>query len=317
MSAISWAVFDLDGTLTPTCVLSHIGERAGFKCEASELTNHYESGRLTNDSVSRQFARHLETWPRHKLIGLLEDLPITPGLDGAVERLREAGIRCMISTATFDFAAAYFCREYGFDGFYASELHYDEWGMCIGSVHRVRDAAEKRDDLAAFCDFYGIPSENVAYVGDGASDIDALRWARHSIAFNPTPRVVKSAAARCTIRSNSLTPAVNRIVEWAGRESLNAAESLRPTEHLDADEYPPHFFPRRSASGWHREEAVPAYHKTEEIASHLSPINTQEVPKAAVAAVDSSDPFNLHAVGGAAVDNTLPALPLGEGLNLA
>lgn len=241
MSAISWAVLDLDGTLTPTSVISHVGERAGFEGEAADLANGYECGLLSNDSVSRQFARHLESWPRHKLMDLLADLPITPGVDGAVERLHQAGIRCMISTATFDFAAEYFVRRYRFDGYYASELHYDELGTCKGTMRRVREVADKRDDLASFCYFYGISSEDVAYIGDGVSDIDALRWSKHSIAFNPTCGAVESAALH-TVWSDSLAPAISKIIEWAGCPlPQDCSKSDLSTKLSATEEYPSYF----------------------------------------------------------------------------
>lgn len=225
MPNIEWAFFDLDGTLCRTHVIVHIGRQVGFEQAALDLVRQYPSER-SNAEISALFASWLLGRHRRTLTAWLDSLDYVADIDQAVKSLNNAGIKCAISTATFEFAADHCASSFRFDDYQASELAYDSHGNCTGEVKRARESADKPRDLLSFCHQNDVDPERVVYVGDGASDIDVIRWCSQSIAFNSQCDDVRRAATT-SIRSPSLLKVSAQILDWQDREVAQRDRAAR------------------------------------------------------------------------------------------
>lgn len=189
-STIKLAVFDLDGTLTQpgTSVLCHVGHQFGFAATAERLSALYSDGTLTNADVSRIAAARLHGRARVELQRALVTLPMIDGIAETIALLDSLDVSCALATITFDFAAQYVARSFGFERVSATVLEWSPDNRVTG----VRDALEGHDKcrfIERQCDELGISSDEVLMVGDAHSDIPAMKMAGWSVGFNPTKDV--------------------------------------------------------------------------------------------------------------------------------
>ena len=211
MATIKLAVFDLDGTLTRsgTSVLHHIGREFGFAAKAARLSDLYSVGRRTNAQVSRAAARRLRGRTRRELQQALETLPMVDGIAQTVAYLHGLRVRSAISTITFDFAAEYVSRRFGFELFSATVLDWSSDHRATGNVRVALEGEDKCCFIEHQCARLGISSAHVLVVGDARSDIPAMKLAGWSVAFNATPQVQDLASV--SVRSDDLRAVVPHI----------------------------------------------------------------------------------------------------------
>ena len=193
---IRLAVFDLDGTLTRsgTSVLRHLGHAFGFAAEAEDLIAHYAARRIDNAQVSRTAASRLRGRARTELQHALATLPMVHGIAETVDLLRGWRVCSALATITFDVAAQYVAGRVGISHVAATAL---EWSRDDHATGRVADVLESEDKccfIERLCADLGITSAQVLVVGDAHSDIPAMRLARWSVGYNPTPEVARLAS---------------------------------------------------------------------------------------------------------------------------
>jgi phosphoserine phosphatase len=193
---IKLAVFDLDGTLTRsgTSVLRHVGREFGFAAKADRLAALYADRVLTNAEVSRDAAESLRGRHRRDLEHALESLPMVEGIAETVALLHGLQVCCALATITFDFAAQYVARKFGFTRVSATPLEWSQDDRLTGNVPVALEGRDKCDFIERQCAELAISRRQVLVVGDAHSDIPAMRMAGWSVGFNPTPEVERLAS---------------------------------------------------------------------------------------------------------------------------
>lgn len=208
MSGPKWVIFDLDGTLTKREVMAHVGDRAGFGDDARQAILQYENapnGTGSNTATSRRLAQLLRGARRDDLVALVDSIPTVDDIGQVVDSLRAQGIKCGISTLTFDFAAEHFQQQFGFDHVVASSLEYSDDGVATGNVHAL-EARHKLIEVERICEVESVSIDEIVFIGNGTSDLDAMRSCGISIAFNASRTIEQLACLSAT--SNTLHDAL-------------------------------------------------------------------------------------------------------------
>lgn len=189
----SWVVFDLDGTLARTSTMAFLATQAGWGDLAARLTSEYTTGRSSNAQVSDDYAPVLQQLVAERsedaVRNLLDGVELYGGISAVVDGLHGLGVKCGIATITFDVIAEHFRARFGFDRAWASTLKRDVDGRLTGLVDAALEADDKARHLEDFFAGAGVDLADVAFVGDGRSDIDIMRRVGLSVAFNASEEV--------------------------------------------------------------------------------------------------------------------------------
>lgn len=200
----SWRMgsFDLDGTLvTGTTILRHVGRQLNRLDEVSQLIDGYENYALSNQDVSTAAARMFTGLTHSQLLALMADIPRLTDIREAVRTLKSLGVRVVVATVSFDFAAAWFTRTYQFDNNSGITLEFDTNGRATGRVRQHVSEEDKAAFLIREARRHDFGTHQVFHVGDSRSDVPAFRAVGFSVALNATPRAKAAASAQVDTQS--------------------------------------------------------------------------------------------------------------------
>lgn len=219
--AIKVVAIDLDGTLLPRATVSHALARwLGHEDQLLRLEEHYAACRISNKDVAVETAQMFRGLEIAAVEHELDRLAVIRDLDATLDMLRARGVRTIVASVTWSFAARYFCRRYGFDAYCGTEMEESE-NRLSGRVKTFFDEFDKRNFVEAYCKGLQLSHEHCAAIGDSRSDLPLFGWAAYSIAFNATP-VVRRSASAC-IDSDSLLDVVPHLLRY-GLPEANIAQ---------------------------------------------------------------------------------------------
>lgn len=185
--------FDLDGTLLRGTTVSLVTAGCvGKTGELSELERRYATGEIPNSAVADASARWFEGVPLAEVEGWLEGAPWIGGIAETVGVLKGRGVRVVVGTVTWRFAAEALRKKYGFDAVSGTEMG-SAGGELSGRVSRYFDEHDKLRFVEDYCRSLGVPMSRCAAVGDSRSDVPLFGAAGLAIAVNATPEA-KTAA---------------------------------------------------------------------------------------------------------------------------
>ena len=190
------ASFDLDGTLvTGTSICQHLGIRLGHRNVIEELEAQYAAGEITNREVADRDASYYRGRRVSEIREALESVPIIGGAEETFVVLREQGLRIVIATVTWSFAARIVADRFELDAWSGCEMGESPDGVLSGFVRRHFDEFDKVEFVRGCCDDHGIAMGEVIAIGDSRSDDPLFGSVGYSIALNATPDA-RDAATR-------------------------------------------------------------------------------------------------------------------------
>jgi HAD superfamily phosphoserine phosphatase-like hydrolase len=202
--------FDLDGTLiTGSTVLLHIGRHLNRSSDVERLVEGYENFRLSNYEVTEEAAKMFAGLTQVDLLNLMEDIPRLEDIGEVVSFLKRRGIRAVVATVSFAFAAEWFARRYLFDDYSGILLEFDEKQRATGRVSRHVSEEDKAAFVLRESARFGFAPTEVFYVGDSRSDIPTFKVVGCAIALNAS-REAKGAAS-ASIETQSLREALTLV----------------------------------------------------------------------------------------------------------
>jgi phosphoserine phosphatase len=189
-------LFDLDGTLTvPRSSWKHIHEALGlWDGQASRHQERFRSGEISYEEFCRLDAEEWRGLSVARLRSICDAIPYHEGAPDLVAALRRSGLRIGIVSTGLTLLAERVRLELGLDHAVANDLVERE-GRVTGEVTIRVAHGQKHAALAAFCEAFRIPADQVAAVGDTEGDVSLFSAAAWSIAFNPADLEVRRAAA--------------------------------------------------------------------------------------------------------------------------
>lgn len=127
---------------------------------------------------------------------------LTPGAEEAIQTLKDHGLKTAILSGGLDVMANYIGRRVGIDYVLTNTLHHED-GIITGEVDNLVAWGGKADVVHQINEYFDIPLEKTAFVGDGRNDMSVFKVVGLSIAYNPEDQDVADAA-NVVIREDDL-----------------------------------------------------------------------------------------------------------------
>lgn len=124
---------------------------------------------------------------------VVQNLPLTEGLEKLIKTLKLLGYKLAILSGGFQYFGEYLQRKLGFDYVYCNQLEIVN-GQVTGKVSgEIVTGERKAELLRQIANQENISLEQTIAIGDGANDIPMLSIAGLGVAFHAKPLVKKKA----------------------------------------------------------------------------------------------------------------------------
>jgi len=185
--------FDMDSTLIQGEVIDELAKMAGVGDQVVRITEAAMRGEIDFKESFTQRVALLRGLPEHRVLELLDVIPLADGAEQLIRTLKMLGYKTAILSGGFTFFARHLQSRLGIDYVFANELEIVD-GVVSGEVKtEIVDGAKKADLLRQIARQENISLEQVVAVGDGANDLPMLGIAGMGIAFRAKPLVRQSA----------------------------------------------------------------------------------------------------------------------------
>jgi phosphoserine phosphatase len=221
MRAYDLVCFDMDGVLT-SMRSSWYWINNCLDIDNEPTYRAYINGEIDQPEFMR---RDIAQWKRVKpgiripdLIKMLQDMPLTGGIQETVACLKSNNMKCVIVSGGIDLAARMIAEEFGFDDYVADGICSNPDGTLTGEGSMNVDLRDKGVNVRHFAGKYGTVKERIVSIGNSFTDIPMFKNSGMSIAFNPTDEFTSEAATH-TVRSDNIADILDHILPQEDRQS--------------------------------------------------------------------------------------------------
>ena len=190
-------VADMDSTIIRQECIDEIADFAGLKAEIAAITDRAMRGELEFESALRERVSLLAGLDEGVLSKVYEErIELTPGARTLVQTMRADGAFCALVSGGFTFFTTRVAAAVGFDTHQANSLDVAD-GKLTGHVcEPIRGQTAKLGVLSMYEFSLDLDTGCSLAVGDGANDLEMIRYAGLGVAFHAKPVV----AARADVR---------------------------------------------------------------------------------------------------------------------
>lgn len=185
--------FDMDSTLIQTEVIDELAMKAGVGEEVKEITELAMQGKIDFSESFIQRVKLLKGLDVSVMQEIVENLPITEGLDRLIAVLKKVGFKIAILSGGFTYFGNYLKERYQLDYMYANELEVKDGKLTGNYIGDIVDAKRKAELLKLIAQVEKVDIRQTVAVGDGANDLLMLETAGLGIAFHAKPKVIENA----------------------------------------------------------------------------------------------------------------------------
>lgn len=216
MQKYKLALFDLDGTLTKErSSWEYIHRRLGvWEGYAERFQEAFLRGEIDYNRFCQLDAAIWKGMKASDLEEILEEIPFYDGVKDFLEYLRSRGIKLGIISSGLTILAERIKREFNFDYIVANALEVAD-GILTGEITIKVQYDRKEEWVRAAQRQFNAGQEEILAIGDGKGDIDMLRMAGLSIAFNPLSSRLESLAT-FSVHSTDLRDLIPPLIPHLG-----------------------------------------------------------------------------------------------------
>ena len=185
--------FDMDSTLIQTEVIDELAVRAGVGDQVKEITEQAMQGKIDFAESFKERVKLLKGLNVSVMQEIVENLPITEGLDRLIAVLKKVGFKIAILSGGFTYFGNYLKEKYQLDYMYANELEIKDGKLTGNYIGDIVDAKRKAELLKLIAQVEKVDIRQTVAVGDGANDLLMLETAGLGIAFHAKPKVIENA----------------------------------------------------------------------------------------------------------------------------
>jgi len=197
------AVFDFDSTLMDGETIDFLAEPLGLKERVAAITERAMRGELDFFESLIERVALLKGLPLKRVESICQNLPMMPGAEETVRKLKERGYRVVVFSGGFRSATRPAGEKLGLDADFANVLHAKE-GVLTGLVGGdMMFGSSKGEMLTRLQRLLGVSAADTVAVGDGANDLSMFAHAGTRIAFCAKEVLKKEATA--TVDEKDLT----------------------------------------------------------------------------------------------------------------
>ena len=181
--------------------ITFLAQAVGKMDEVRAITARAMAGELDFYESLKQRVAFLKGVSLSEAKKIVSNLPMMPGASDIIPYLKNKGIKVVVFSGGFHMATDAAQAKLGFDINFANELHHkgDILTGQVGGEMMFGDSKGKM--LARLKHFLGLSSDEVAPIGDGATDVFMFKEASTCIAFCAN-EVLKKAATHIIERKD-------------------------------------------------------------------------------------------------------------------
>ncbi|MCO4322058.1 phosphoserine phosphatase SerB [Aliidiomarina quisquiliarum] len=181
------AVFDMDSTLIDMESIDAIAAAAGYGEAVAAITEAAMQGQLDFTEALLARVEKLAGVPEQVILDMCNNLPYMPGADRLIAWFKKHRWRIVIVSGGFTWFADEAARRFNADHVACNVLEVQLGKLTGRLIGDIVDAEAKKRILLALAQTYGLESQQVVAVGDGANDIPMVEAAGTGIAFMAKP----------------------------------------------------------------------------------------------------------------------------------
>lgn len=186
-------VFDMDSTLIQAEVIDELAKANGVGNAISEITEKAMNGEIDFTESLHQRVAQLKGLKEEKMQEILQNLPLTPGVEKFVKTVKNFGYKVAVISGGFLYFANSLKDKLGLDYAFANDLEIVNGELTGNLKGTIIDANQKATILELISQQEKITLEQVVAIGDGANDLPMLSRAGLGIAFHAKEIVKKRA----------------------------------------------------------------------------------------------------------------------------
>lgn len=184
---------DVDSTLIQDEVIELLADEAGVRAEVAEITERAMRGEIDFEQSLRERVAMLKGLPDNVFERAQERIRLSEGARTLISAVHASGGRVGAVSGGFNQILTPLASQLNLDYHAANELEVVD-GFLTGQIlGEVIDRAAKAAKLELWAKDFGISTELVAAIGDGANDLDMFEAAGLSFAYNAKPAVRERA----------------------------------------------------------------------------------------------------------------------------
>ena len=234
---IKLVVFDLDNVIIDGEAIDEIGKLANVEDEIAEITEKAMQGEIDFETSIIERVQLLKGISVEDIQKVAEDLPLMPGAEETIARLKEENLDVIIISGSFDRVVDVVKDKLGIDDVYTNSFTVED-GKLTGEVTGPLVSGSKLDVLNDIVEKSDITLDEVIAVGDGANDISMIESAGCGIAFNAKDSVKE--IADIIVDEKDLTKVLDEILNQlttddAETETVEEDEPVEEATEEEAD----------------------------------------------------------------------------------
>ncbi|MFZ6992119.1 phosphoserine phosphatase SerB [Curtobacterium sp. RRHDQ66] len=186
-------VLDADSTLLEDEVIELLADAAGTRPQVAAITERAMRGEIDFGDSLRERVATLAGLPSTVFADAQRAVRVTRGADELVRGVHAAGGTVGVVSGGFHEVLDPFAAALGLDHCQANRLEVVDGRLTGRVLGDVVDAHAKATALRTWARADGVDLARTVAIGDGANDLEMMRVAALSVAFDAKPRVRESA----------------------------------------------------------------------------------------------------------------------------
>lgn len=177
------AVFDFDSTLMDGETIDFLAKPLGLEEKVARITEEAMAGRLDFFESLIERVSLLKGLEYKQAVEICKDLPLMPGANETVAKLKEQGYKVICFSGGFRIGTGPAKDKLGLDADFSNILHEKD-GILSGLVGGdMMFGFSKGDMIQRVQAMLGVSKENTLVAGDGANDVSMFPYAEKRVAF--------------------------------------------------------------------------------------------------------------------------------------
>ncbi len=195
LNTIGLVVMDMDSTLINIECIDEIADMRGLKPQVAAITESAMRGEIEFAESLRRRVALLQGLDQTALQDVINQrLQLNPGARELIASCKQHGIKTMLVSGGFDFFADHVKQLLGLDEARANTLDIVDGKLTGQLLGNIVDAQAKADFLVQLREQYGLKTDQVIAIGDGANDLKMMAAAAAGVAYHAKPVVQQQAS---------------------------------------------------------------------------------------------------------------------------